>query len=95
MRGSFPLRWCVSRVRRGLLLFLLLTAIFLITVSVFVGLGSDSAKELARNVVGKIKRGARGGAGDQRWSRKIRPFVKVDRMMKEAIRNEETKEPFA
>ena len=32
---------------------------------------------------------------DQRWSRKFGPAVKVDRMMKVTIQNEETKEPFA
>ena len=31
----------------------------------------------------------------ERWSRKFGPVVKVDRMMKEVIQNEETKEPFA
>src|SRR6056297_2189867 len=31
----------------------------------------------------------------QRWSRKFGPVVKVDRMMKETIQNEETKEPFS
>jgi type IV secretion system protein VirD4 len=31
----------------------------------------------------------------ERWSRKFGPFVKVDRMTKEVIQNEETKEPFA
>ena len=31
----------------------------------------------------------------QRWSRNFGPVVKVDRMMREVIQNEETKEPFA
>jgi len=31
----------------------------------------------------------------ERWSRNFGPVVKVDRMMKEVIQNEETKEPFA
>ena len=31
----------------------------------------------------------------ERWSRNFGPVVKVDRMMREVIRNEETKEPFA
>jgi hypothetical protein len=30
----------------------------------------------------------------QRWSRKFRPVVKVDRMTKEVIQNEKAKEPF-
>ena len=30
----------------------------------------------------------------ERWSRNFRPVVKVDRMTKEVIQNEETKEPF-
>jgi len=30
----------------------------------------------------------------QRWSREFGPVVKVDRMTKEVIQNEETKEPF-
>jgi hypothetical protein len=34
-------------------------------------------------------------ASEQRWSRNFGPVVKVDRMMREVIRNEETKEPFA
>ena len=34
-------------------------------------------------------------AAQQRWSRNFGPVVKVDRMMKETIQNEETKEPFA
>jgi hypothetical protein len=29
------------------------------------------------------------------WSRNFGPVVKVDRMMREVIQNEETKEPFA
>jgi glycine betaine/proline transport system substrate-binding protein len=32
---------------------------------------------------------------EERWSRNFGPVVKVDRMMREVIRNEETKEPFA
>jgi len=32
---------------------------------------------------------------EQRWSRNVGPVVKVDRMMKETIQNEETKEPFS
>ncbi len=32
---------------------------------------------------------------EERWSRKFGPVVKVDRMTKEVIRNEETQEPFA
>lgn len=32
---------------------------------------------------------------DQRWSRKFGPAVKMDRMMKEVIQNDKTKEPFA
>ena|GEM_PF-6005495 len=31
----------------------------------------------------------------QRWSQKIGPVVKMDRMTKEVICNEETKEPFS
>ena len=31
---------------------------------------------------------------EQRWSRKFGPLVKVDRMMKVTIQNEETQEPF-
>lgn len=31
----------------------------------------------------------------ERWSRKFGPVVKVDRMTREVIQNEETKEPFA
>jgi len=31
----------------------------------------------------------------ERWPRKFEPFVKADRMTKEVIQNEETKEPFA
>jgi hypothetical protein len=31
----------------------------------------------------------------ERWSRNFGPVVKVDRMMKETIQNEEKKEPFA
>jgi len=33
--------------------------------------------------------------GDQRWSRKFGPVVKVDRLMKVTIQYEETKEPFS
>ena len=32
---------------------------------------------------------------DERWSRKFEPVVKVDRMKKVTIQNEETKDPFA
>ena len=32
---------------------------------------------------------------EQRWSRNFGPVVKVDRMKKVTIQNEETKEPFA
>jgi len=35
------------------------------------------------------------GTGDERWSRNFGPVVKVDRMIREVIQNEETKEPFA
>jgi hypothetical protein len=31
----------------------------------------------------------------ERWSRKFGPVVKVDRMTREVIQNEETKEPLA
>ena len=31
----------------------------------------------------------------ERWSRNFGPVVKVDRMKREVIQNEETKEPFA
>jgi len=34
-------------------------------------------------------------AMQQRWSRNFGPVVKVDHIMKEVIRNEETKEPFS
>jgi hypothetical protein len=33
--------------------------------------------------------------GRQRWSRNFEPVVKVDRMMREVMQDEETKEPFA
>jgi integrase len=33
--------------------------------------------------------------GSERWSRNFGPVVKVDRMMRVTIQNEETKEPFA
>ena len=33
--------------------------------------------------------------GTQRWSQNFGPVVKVDRMKKVTIQNEETKEPFA
>jgi transposase len=45
-----------------------------------------------RTILGRItKRGSR----YQRWSRNFGPVVKVDRMKKVTIQNEETKEPFA
>jgi hypothetical protein len=33
--------------------------------------------------------------GEERWSRKFGPFVKVDRMTKEMIRNGEEKDAYA
>jgi hypothetical protein len=45
---------------------------------------------LAGELVYKLKKPMR----YERWSRNFGPIVKVDRMTREVIRNEETKEPF-
>ena len=42
-----------------------------------------------------VFRAKRGDRIKERWSRNFEPVVKVDRMMKVTIQNEETKEPFA